>query len=136
MEGCGSSSRLSAHDIFNARVDIDWLKKETCIRCNRGGRALVCTETGCPIALHENCMHGKPEFDSFGPFYCPLCTYKQPGTQNSKFEEKDNVGEESIQTIGNEDMTIKGKVHVGKERFSRFYLHSWWEWAKAERWRS
>lgn len=50
---------------------MDWLKKETCIICSRGGRVLACTETGCPFVFHENCTHGKPEFDALGRFYCP-----------------------------------------------------------------
>ncbi|GMI66307.1 hypothetical protein HRI_000300000 [Hibiscus trionum] len=56
-----------------------------CILCNRfsyscsGGnsRVLVCSEIGCPIALHELCMNFKPYFDDTGKFYCAYCWYKR-----------------------------------------------------------
>lgn len=58
-------------------MEVDWLKEETCIRCNRGGELLVCREIGCPIALHDTCMSCNPKLDAFGHFYCPYCSYKR-----------------------------------------------------------
>ncbi|XVE78257.1 hypothetical protein DITRI_Ditri13aG0129900 [Diplodiscus trichospermus] len=56
----------------------DWLEGEFCISCNRGGgQVLVCSENGCPVAMHKVCMNCEPKFDDMGKFYCPYCWYKQ-----------------------------------------------------------
>lgn len=54
----------------------DWLK-ETCIICNKGGNVLRCTQTGCPLALHHNCMSWESISHDSGQFYCPYCSYKR-----------------------------------------------------------
>lgn len=57
------------------------LEVENCVRCNDGGsgsrKLMVCSEKGCPIALHEECMCARPVFDQLGKFYCPYCAYKR-----------------------------------------------------------
>jgi hypothetical protein len=67
-----------AHNLNDETVDsmdVDWVKEDTCISCNRGGDLLVCSEIGCPIALHDKCCN--PKFDDLGHFYCPYCSYKR-----------------------------------------------------------
>lgn len=59
-------------------IVVDWLNGEYCFECNSGsGQILVCSENGCPVALHEACMTWRPIFDDMGKFYCPYCLYKK-----------------------------------------------------------
>ncbi|MBA0790413.1 hypothetical protein Gohar_015068, partial [Gossypium harknessii] len=59
-------------------IVVDWLNGEYCFECNSGsGQVLVCSENGCPVALHEACMTWRPIFDDMGKFYCPYCLYKK-----------------------------------------------------------
>ncbi|KAG4191362.1 hypothetical protein ERO13_A07G088300v2 [Gossypium hirsutum] len=59
-------------------IVVDWLNGEYCFECNSGsGQVLVCSEKGCPVALHEACMTWRPIFDDMGKFYCPYCLYKK-----------------------------------------------------------
>ncbi|KAL4325976.1 hypothetical protein GQ457_11G004110 [Hibiscus cannabinus] len=60
------------------RIVVDLLKGEYCFECNsRSGQVFVCSENGCPVAFHEECMTWKPKFDDMGKFYCPYCLYRQ-----------------------------------------------------------
>ncbi|XP_023529671.1 uncharacterized protein LOC111792440 [Cucurbita pepo subsp. pepo] len=68
------ASRKETHDVSDKE---DCFQKDICIRCDESGGLLVCTEIGCPIALHEYCMSCKPSFDEEGRFYCPYCSYKR-----------------------------------------------------------
>ncbi|KAE8075475.1 hypothetical protein FH972_014190 [Carpinus fangiana] len=74
-ETCDVAHNLNDETVDN--MDIDWIKEDTCIRCNRGGDLLVCSEIGCPVALHYKCMCCNPKFDDLGHFYCPYCSYKR-----------------------------------------------------------
>ncbi|KAL9453928.1 hypothetical protein AB3S75_009518 [Citrus x aurantiifolia] len=59
-------------------TDVDFLEEEPCIKCNRrrDENLLVCSHSGCPISLHENCLSCGVKFDDVGNFYCPYCWYK------------------------------------------------------------
>ncbi|KAL9426212.1 hypothetical protein AB3S75_033062 [Citrus x aurantiifolia] len=59
-------------------MDVDLLEEEPCIKCNRRGEnLLVCSQSGCPISVHENCLSCGVKFDVVGNFYCPYCWYKR-----------------------------------------------------------
>ncbi|KAF3445152.1 hypothetical protein FNV43_RR14845 [Rhamnella rubrinervis] len=69
-------------------MELDSFDRETCIGCNsRDGQVLVCSESGCPVAMHEKCMGCKPMFDE-GIFYCPYCTYKRALVLTRKLKRK------------------------------------------------
>ncbi|KAL9457233.1 hypothetical protein AB3S75_006304 [Citrus x aurantiifolia] len=37
-------------------MEVDFLEEEPCIKCNRRDENLfVCSQSGCPISVHENC---------------------------------------------------------------------------------
>uniref|UniRef100_A0A803QIF0 Zinc finger PHD-type domain-containing protein n=1 Tax=Cannabis sativa TaxID=3483 RepID=A0A803QIF0_CANSA len=54
-------------------MELDSLEEgETCFRCKgRDKRVRVCSEIGCLIAVHDECMGCEPTFDDLGLFYCP-----------------------------------------------------------------
>lgn len=66
---------------------MDWSEKNLCIKCNEGGNLLICSENGCPLALHEGCMRCPARFDDAGRFYCPYCLYKQAVAESRKARE-------------------------------------------------
>ncbi|XWS47274.1 hypothetical protein CRYUN_Cryun14cG0138400 [Craigia yunnanensis] len=70
-------------------IAIDWLEGEFCISCNRGsGQVLVCSENGCPVAIHEVCMNCELKFDDMGKFYCPYCWYKRELARTKELRRK------------------------------------------------
>ncbi|BBG99861.1 Homeodomain-like protein with RING/FYVE/PHD-type zinc finger domain [Prunus dulcis] len=64
------------------------LSKEQCNGGSGNRKLLVCTEMGCPIALHVECMCAKPVFDEMGNFYCPYCAYKLKFVRTQKLRRK------------------------------------------------
>ncbi|EYU34385.1 hypothetical protein ABFS82_13G052700 [Erythranthe guttata] len=56
---------------------MDWSEKNLCIKCNKADNLLICSENGCPLAMHEACMGCRARFDDAGDFYCPYCLYKK-----------------------------------------------------------
>lgn len=66
---------------------MDWSEKVLCIKCNEGGNLFVCSEDGCPLAVHEGCMGCPARFDDAGHYYCPYCFYKQAVAESRKARE-------------------------------------------------
>ncbi|KAL0306695.1 UNVERIFIED_CONTAM: hypothetical protein Sradi_6086800 [Sesamum radiatum] len=66
---------------------MDRSEKHLCIKCNKGGNLLVCSENGCPLAIHEGCMGCPARFDDAGCFYCPYCLYKQAVAESRQARE-------------------------------------------------
>ncbi|CAA3012711.1 telomeric repeat-binding factor 1-like [Olea europaea subsp. europaea] len=62
---------------------MDWSERELCINCDEGGKLLICSENGCPIAVHEKCMGSPAGFDERGLFYCPYCLYRKAVAEKS-----------------------------------------------------
>lgn len=89
------------HDASNKETDdvldkIDCFQKDTCTRCDESGDLLVCTEPGCPIALHELCMSCEPSFDEDGRFYCPYCSYKRALIRVNELRRKTMVAKRAL----------------------------------------
>lgn len=53
------------------------LEKDFCIKCDRGGNVLSCSDRSCPISVHEECLGFPAKFDDAGNFYCPYCSYRR-----------------------------------------------------------
>ncbi|XVF31962.1 hypothetical protein REPUB_Repub17cG0040600 [Reevesia pubescens] len=71
------------------RIVVDLLEGEFCISCNQGsGQLLVCSENGCPVAIHKVCMNCQPKFDDMGKFYCPYCWYKRELARTKELRRK------------------------------------------------
>lgn len=65
-----------------------WSEKDFCIKCNKGGKVLVCSDSRCPITVHEKCMGFPAKFDEMGKFYCPYCVYRQAVEASHQAREK------------------------------------------------
>ncbi|KAI9178129.1 hypothetical protein LWI28_023078 [Acer negundo] len=80
-----------SEDFMDLDSDSDSLEIKPCIRCNRGGGGdvLVCSEIGCPVAIHEKCLKPQlPEFDELGKFCCSYCFYKRKTLMKQKLRKK------------------------------------------------
>ncbi|KAK1439726.1 hypothetical protein QVD17_05546 [Tagetes erecta] len=62
---------------LEAALAMDWTENQQCVQCDKGGNLLVCSDDGCPISVHKNCMGCDARFDDVGNFHCPYCVYKQ-----------------------------------------------------------
>lgn len=87
------ASSKEANDMLDK---IDCFQKDTCTRCDQSGDLLVCTEIGCPIALHELCMSCEPSFDEDGRFYCPYCSYKRALLRVNELRRKTMVAKRAL----------------------------------------
>ena len=100
------------HDVEHC-LEIDWTEKEVCIKCDKGGKLLVCTDTNCPLAVHEECMSCSARFDSEGNFYCPYCSYKQAMLGTRKARKKALLAKKALSV-----------VNIKKKKLSLKYLSS------------
>ena len=90
---CSTSHEISTQD---DGMEIDCFK-QTCIICNQGGRVSVCTESGCPIALHKKCVRQELiSDDDLEQFYCPYCLHKRALVQKQQLRKKAELAKEDL----------------------------------------
>ena len=90
---CSTSHEISTQD---DGMEIDCFK-QTCIICNQGGHVSVCTESGCPIALHKKCVrHELISDDDLEQFYCPYCLHKRALVQKQQLRKKAELAKEDL----------------------------------------
>lgn len=119
-----------AHNLNEGTVDsmdIDWDKEDTCIRCNRGGDLLVCSEIGCPIALHDKCMCCNPKFDDLGHFYCPYCSYRRAIVETRRLRKKAMLAKKALANFIDKNAMVgngqKQKVGESQSKEPNLSLH-------------
>ncbi|XWS31122.1 hypothetical protein CRYUN_Cryun23aG0050600 [Craigia yunnanensis] len=114
-------------------VVVDWLEGKFCIRCKSGsGQVLICSENGCPVAIHKVCMNCEPKFDDLGKFYCPYCCYKRELERTKELRRKAMLAKKELSNFiclrkdgGNEEkqedktVDMKGDETQGVESISK-----------------
>ncbi|CAI9754937.1 unnamed protein product [Fraxinus pennsylvanica] len=95
---------------------MDWSERELCINCDEGGKLLVCSENGCPIAVHENCMGSSATFDERGLFYCPYCLYRKAVAEKSQAWKNAMSKEKALSIFIDREMIDGAKQGGKKER--------------------
>ncbi|KAL3848674.1 hypothetical protein ACJIZ3_010556 [Penstemon smallii] len=83
---------------------MDWSEKKLCIKCDKGENLLLCSENGCPLAIHEGCMGCPARFDGEGNFYCPYCLYKQAVAESCQAKENAMSKRKDLLIFINEEM--------------------------------
>ncbi|MFS7983923.1 putative transcription factor MYB-HB-like family [Helianthus anomalus] len=79
---------------------MDWTENRQCVLCDKGdGNLLVCTDDGCPISVHKNCMGCEAHFDDAGNFHCPYCVYKQYTQEASQLRSKVLLTKKALSTF-------------------------------------
>ncbi|KAK9285346.1 hypothetical protein L1049_024537 [Liquidambar formosana] len=73
-----------------------WKQRVTCIKCDKGGHVLICSDSGCPLAVHEKCIRCSPSFDDMGNFYCPYCSYKRAAAESDQAREKAMLAKKAL----------------------------------------
>ncbi|XP_031090730.1 zinc finger CCCH domain-containing protein 13-like isoform X2 [Ipomoea triloba] len=82
-----------------------------CIKCDRGGgKVLVCSDSNCPIVVHEECMGCPAKFDDRGNFYCPYCLYRQATVESCKAREDAMLKKQALSRFLDNEVTIGDKV--------------------------
>ncbi|TKY61545.1 Telomere repeat-binding factor 3 [Spatholobus suberectus] len=85
---------------------VDLLAKSICICCDNKGEeegVLVCSERGCPVTVHANCIGSEPKFDDSGNFYCPYCWYKRATDTCQQLREKVLVAKNALSRFLDDD---------------------------------
>ncbi|GMP66424.1 hypothetical protein CsSME_00026791 [Camellia sinensis var. sinensis] len=85
-------------------LEMDWTEKEICMKCDKGGEVLGCSDNCCPLAVHEECMHCSARFDSAGNFYCPYCSYKRAMLERRKARKKAMLAKKALSIFLNTGM--------------------------------
>ncbi|KAG8386692.1 hypothetical protein BUALT_Bualt03G0175400 [Buddleja alternifolia] len=101
---------------------MDWSEKTLCIKCNEGGNLLVCSENGCPLAIHGGCMGCPARFDDEGHFYCPYCLYKQAVADSRQAREIAMERKNALLIFMGEDSTGT-EERFGKNKRAEAKLH-------------
>ncbi|KAL2483459.1 DNA helicase [Forsythia ovata] len=91
-----------------------WSERESCIKCDKGGKLLVCSENGCPISVHEICMGCPARFDERGLFYCPYCLYRKAVAESCQARENAMSKKKALSIFIDEEM-IGGTKQVEKK---------------------
>nr|GLL34652.1 titin homolog [Ipomoea trifida] len=82
-----------------------------CIKCDRGGgKVLVCSDSICPIVVHEECMGCPAKFDDRGNFYCPYCLYRQATVESRKAREDAMLKKQALSRFLDNEVTIADKL--------------------------
>nr|GMD36711.1 titin homolog [Ipomoea batatas] len=82
-----------------------------CIKCDRGGgKVLVCSDSICPIVVHEECMGCPAKFDDRGNFYCPYCLYRQATVESRKAREDAMLKKQALSRFLDNEVTISDKL--------------------------
>uniref|UniRef100_A0A5B7B543 Uncharacterized protein n=1 Tax=Davidia involucrata TaxID=16924 RepID=A0A5B7B543_DAVIN len=98
---------------------MDWTEKQTCIKCNEGGKVLVCSDNGCPLAVHEKCMRYSARFDDMGNFYCSYCSYKRAIMESCKARKKAMLAKKALSVFLDKGMTGGDQQKQKSERVKR-----------------
>lgn len=54
---------------------VDWRELNSCIKCNKSGKLLICSSNSCSSAIHESCLGSDAIFEKMEEFQCPFCAY-------------------------------------------------------------
>ncbi|KAI8008657.1 hypothetical protein LOK49_LG07G02843 [Camellia lanceoleosa] len=96
-------------------LEMDWTEKEVCIKCDKGGEVLGCSDSCCPLAVHEECMHCSARFDGAGNFYCPYCSYKRAMLERCKARKKAMLAKKALSIFLNVDPHKQKAERVGRK---------------------
>lgn len=88
-----------------------------CVKCDKGGKLLVCSSTSCPLAVHVHCLGFAMNSDTVESFYCPSCAYSRAIKQYEEAKEKTSSalkGLVAFYCFGNHRESIKQLVTLNR----------------------
>ncbi|KAE9615826.1 putative transcription factor MYB-HB-like family [Lupinus albus] len=89
---------------------IDFSDNDMCICCYQSGGGLVCSERGCPVTLHVNCLNSEPKFDDFGNFYCPYCWYNRAVDKCQELREKAMTAKKALSSFLDKNVVTSDEI--------------------------
>lgn len=81
-----------------------WTEQNLCMKCTKDGQLLVCSSSGCPLVVHENCLGCPPSFDNMGNFYCPFCAYSRAVSEYLESKKKVSLAKKELASFINAGM--------------------------------
>ncbi|KAL0421963.1 UNVERIFIED_CONTAM: hypothetical protein Slati_3219200 [Sesamum latifolium] len=69
------------------------------MKCNKGGKLLVCSSNSCPLVIHESCLGSDATFDTKGKFYCPFCAYSRAISKYMEIKKKVSLARKDFATF-------------------------------------
>ena len=81
-----------------------WTEQNLCMKCNKDGQLLVCSSSGCPLVVHENCLGFPAGFDNMGNFYCPFCAFSRAVSEYLESKKKASLAKKELTSFINAGM--------------------------------
>lgn len=80
-------------------TEIKWTWPSKCIRCDKGGEVLVCSDPVCRLAVHKKCMNCSAAFDGKGNFFCPYCWYRHTVVKSNEARKRAMSSKRALSTF-------------------------------------
>ncbi|KAL3617872.1 hypothetical protein CASFOL_038193 [Castilleja foliolosa] len=77
----------------------DWRELNLCVKCNLGGKLLVCSSDSCPLVIHQSCLGSDAIFDATEEFYCPFCAYSRAISKYMEIKRKAALARKDLATL-------------------------------------
>ncbi|GER53096.1 dentin sialophospho protein [Striga asiatica] len=77
----------------------DWRGLNLCVKCNLGGKLLVCGSDSCPLVIHQSCLGSDADFDTTGEFYCPSCAYSRAISKYLEIKKRTALARKDLATF-------------------------------------
>ncbi|CAA0836041.1 RING/FYVE/PHD zinc finger superfamily protein [Striga hermonthica] len=78
---------------------IDWRGLNLCVKCNLGGKLLVCGSDSCPLVIHQSCLGSDADSDTTGEFYCPFCAYSRAISKYMEIKKRTALARKDLATF-------------------------------------
>ncbi|KAK7244635.1 hypothetical protein RIF29_39460 [Crotalaria pallida] len=145
VDGCGGELSSDSDDYHNETTDVAAKKHEffsqctfghgfsanaeqtennICMKCNQGGKLLVCKTPSCLMMVHKSCLGATVHIDAESNFFCPFCTYSHAISEYLEAKKIASLARKELvrfihKDIGHQDKQLHHEVHRKEQSFSR-----------------
>ncbi|KAI3778797.1 hypothetical protein L2E82_08182 [Cichorium intybus] len=93
-EIAAKKERFFTSNCRNQETSTHCKERNRCMKCNEGGKLLICSSKTCSFVFHDSCLVSKS--DTKGKFYCPFCIYSQLLSEYWIFKKKASLARNDV----------------------------------------
>ncbi|XP_057424928.1 uncharacterized protein LOC130718359 isoform X2 [Lotus japonicus] len=71
-------------------------EQNLCMKCNEGGKLMVCKTTTCQLMMHKNCLGASCQLDANGNVFCPFCAYSHTISEYLEAKKKASLARKEL----------------------------------------
>ncbi|KAL4558085.1 hypothetical protein LXL04_036281 [Taraxacum kok-saghyz] len=83
----------------DSMATFDSIEVVICMKCNKGGRLLICSSDTCQIRVHKRCLGSSRTVDEKGKFFCPFCVYSHAISKYLEVKKKASLARKNLQVF-------------------------------------